>query len=307
MEKRGAFYTGEGPYHRFVRLFLLLLAAVTSSAQVPEVPLTPREATLRIVVVGDTGNGTNAVSKGISKVHATTPLDAILLTGDNFYPCGVTSTKDPNWDLVRPLTRIGVPVFPVLGNHDYCGKADPDAQVRASGLIANWRFPARQYAVRSPVADFLFVETTPHVKGRARSIAKTIRSSFRNTPKAKWRVVIGHHPVISSGYHGYRPKNEVQKMRDLIPALRDARADFYICGHDHHMELIRGQMLHLISGAGSAPIPPIKLRLKTVYPSEIRLEPIGFAVVEISARAIRVRMYDGEGKARSEWIEGRRR
>jgi len=307
VEKRGAFYTGKGPYHRPVRLFLFLLAAVTSSAQLPEVRLTPREATLRIVVVGDTGNGTDAVAKGISKVHAEKPLDAILLTGDNFYPCGVTSVKDPRWDLVRPLTGIGAPVFPTLGNHDYCGNADPDAQIRATGLIPNWRFPAREYAVRSPAADFLFVETTPYVKGRASPIATTIRSSFRKTPKTKWRVVVGHHPVISSGYHGYRPKNEVQKMRDLIPALRDARVDFYICGHDHHLELIRGRLLHLISGAGSAPIPPLKLRLTTVYPSEIRLEPIGFAVVEITSRTIRVRMYNGEGKARSEWVEGRGR
>jgi hypothetical protein len=290
-----------------VRLLVaVLLAAVTSSAQLPEISLAPRDATLRIAVVGDTGEGADTVAKGIARAHGEKPLDAIVMTGDNFYPCGVTSETDPRWSLARPLTRIGVPVFPVLGNHDSCGKADPDAQIRATGLIPNWRFPAREYAVRTPVADLVFVDTTPFVKGRGGPIESTIRGSFRKSGK-KWRVVVGHHPVISSGYHGYRPKNEVAKMRALIPALRASRVDFYICGHDHHLELIRGRILHLVSGAGSSPIPPIKLRLRTVYPSQITLERIGFAVVEMTSRTIRVRMYDGEGKARSEWIEGKKR
>jgi hypothetical protein len=94
-------------------------------------------------------------------------------------------------------------------------------------------------------------------------------------------------------------------MRALIPALTESRVDLYICGHDHHVELIRGRMLHLISGAGSAPIRPIKLRTTTVFPEEIRRERIGFAVVEITARTIRVRMYGADGRPRTGWISGR--
>jgi hypothetical protein len=66
-------------------------------------------------------------------------------------------------------------------------------------------------------------------------------------------------------------------------------------------------MLFLVSGAGSEPIRPIKLRVHTVFPHEIRTERIGFAVVEITAKKIRVRMYDAQGKAKSEWMEGRKR
>ena len=95
-------------------------------------------------------------------------------------------------------------------------------------------------------------------------------------------------------------------MRDLIPLLRTIGADVYLCGHDHHLELIRGRMLFVVSGAGSEPIPPIKLRVRTIYPHEIHpTEHIGFAVLEITAKKIRVRMYDAKGKAKSEWMEGR--
>jgi hypothetical protein len=96
-------------------------------------------------------------------------------------------------------------------------------------------------------------------------------------------------------------------MRELIPSLRESRADVYIAGHDHHVELIRGRMLHLISGAGSEPVPPVKLRLRTVFPQEIGVERIAFAVLEINARAIRVRFFDANARPRSDWIETRKR
>jgi tartrate-resistant acid phosphatase type 5 len=284
--------------------FALVLLAALVSAAVPEVTLIPRTATLRLAVAGDTGKGTEVLAAAIARVHAQTPIDAILLTGDNFYPCGVAAVDDPRWSLVQPLTRIGVPLFPVLGNHDYCGKAVPETQIQATGVIPHWRFPAPQYALRTPVADFAFLNTTPYVRGFDTPVAQMIHETFARS-HAPWRIAIGHHPVISSGWHGYFPRDEVGRMRALIPALRDANVDFYICGHDHHMELLRGRMLHLVSGAGSSPVPPIKLHATTVFPSEISRERIGFAIVEITANEIRVRMYDANGRPRTGWISGR--
>ena len=55
----------------------LLLAALTLGAPLPHVPLAPHAATLRIAVVGDTGEGSDRVANGIAKLHARTPLDAL--------------------------------------------------------------------------------------------------------------------------------------------------------------------------------------------------------------------------------------
>lgn len=282
---------------RTAALLGILLAAPLDAASLPEVSLAAKKGVLRLAVTGDTGDGAKAVAAGIARVHEEQPVDAIILTGDNFYPCGVKSADDPRWSLVTPLTRIGVPVFPVLGNHDFCGKADPDAQIGAP--IANWVFPARQYVVRGGVADFAFVDTDPFVKRKASSLP--LEDAFAGS-KARWRVVVGHHPVLSSGWHGYFPRDEVRRMREIIPALRAVNADLFIAGHDHHVELLRGRMMHLISGAGSSPVPPLKLRLSTVYPPEIRRERIGFAVVEIREKSIRVRFYDANGRAKSGWL-----
>ena len=273
---------------------LLLLSQLTLAGN--------RDGVLRVAVAGDTGEGAERAAAGIRAVQAEQPLDAIFLAGDTFYPCGVATPSDPQWSRVHPLTGLGVAIYPVLGNHDYCGKSDPDAQIRATGLVPNWNFPARDYLLRTGVADVLFLDTTPLAKGRPNDTAATIEKAFADS-KAPWRVVVGHHPVLSSGYHGYFPRAEVRRMRTLIPALRDAHVDFWICGHDHHMEVLRGRMLHLVSGAGSEPVPPIKLRTSTIYPPEIGRERIGFAVVEIRAQSIRLRIYDERGKARTEWIE----
>lgn len=289
----------------FRTVVLLFVSLGAAAAPLPEITLAPRGAVLRLAVAGDTGKGTDALAKGIARVHTATALDALVLVGDTFYPCGVGSENDARWSLVAPLTRIGIPLFPVLGNHDSCGKSDPDAQIRATGVVKNWRFPARQYVLRTPVADFVFVDTTPFATGKSHAVEPAIREAFAAS-KAPWQVMVGHHPVISSGYHGYFPRDQVRRMRGLLPALTAAGVDLVIGGHDHHEELIRGKLLHLISGAGSSPIPAIKLRTTTVFPPEIRLrEPVSFAVAEISAQSIRVRFYDASGQPRSEWIRGR--
>jgi 3',5'-cyclic AMP phosphodiesterase CpdA len=272
------------------------------AADLPEIGLTPRGAVLRIAVVGDTGDGADAVAKGVRRVHAAAPLDAIILPGDNFYPCSPLTVEAEAWKLVRPLTAIGLPVFPVLGNHDYCGKVGPAAQLQANGRIANWHLPAKQYVLRSALADFAMIDTTPYVYDANREAEDAVRAAFAKTPNGRRRIVVGHHPILSSGWHGYFPREDVAHMRRILPLLREEGVALYICGHDHHLELVRGNPQYLISGAGSDPIPPIKLRLNTIFPSEIRWERIGFAVLEITKDRMRVRFYDGDGNPRSEWL-----
>ncbi|HEY0143674.1 MAG TPA: metallophosphoesterase [Thermoanaerobaculia bacterium] len=262
----------------------------------PEIALPVRNGTLRIAVAGDTGSGSEAVAKGIARVHRATPLDAILLTGDNFYPCSPRSVDDERWSLVRPLVAVGPPLFPVLGNHDHCG-GGPEPQLR----WPHWRLPARQYALRSPLADFAMLDTTPYVFGQSAEAEDAVRATFARSA-SRWRIVVGHHPILSSGWHGYFPRDQVRRMRAITPLLEASRVDYYVCGHDHHLELVRGKPMYLVSGAGSDPIPPLLLRRQTIFPGEVRRERIGFAIMEITREAIRVRFYDGNGNPRSEWF-----
>src|SRR5947207_7091825 len=73
----------------------LLLWAWSALAAAPPVVSLPSHEVLRFAVVGDAGDGTALVAHAIARVHAAMPLDAIILPGDNVYPCGVRSADDP--------------------------------------------------------------------------------------------------------------------------------------------------------------------------------------------------------------------
>jgi len=268
----------------------VLLASVAALAETPTVKLAPRNGVLRVAIVGDAGGGTEAVARGIARVHAEKPLDAIILPGDNIYPCGVRSVNDAGWVALQPLIDLGLPMFPVLGNHDYCG--NPDAQLDAGTRFSEWHFPAREYVLQAGVADFAMIDTTPYVRGKSRAPDVGAMLSGSTAP---WRIVVGHHTIISSGYHGFFPRDEHHRMRALLKPLRTAHVDLYICGHDHHLELVDSRPRMLVSGAASEPIPPLLLRPRTIFPSDARRQG-GFAVVELTSEAMTIAFYDLGGR-----------
>ena len=272
----------------------LLLAALSATLPLPHVHLAPAADTLRIAVVGDTGEGSDRVAHGIAALHARTPLDAVVITGDAFYPCGPASATDPQWDRVRALSKVGVPLFPVLGNHDFCGKSVPATQIGAT-TVPHWQFPARQYLVESKIAELLMLDTTPYASAHSDAAADAVRQTFA-AKKTTWRIAVGHHPMVSSGYHGHFPRAQHLRMVTLEPLMKRGKVDLYICGHDHHLELIDGQPRLLISGAGSDPVPPLVPHAKTLYPSEATTH-LGFAVVELDARSMSIRFFDADGDA----------
>jgi tartrate-resistant acid phosphatase type 5 len=267
---------------------LLSIALLLPSVAMPQ----RSDALLRIAVVGDVGQGTEKVAAGIAIVHARTPLDAIVLTGDNFYPCSVTSPDDPRWSIVRPLSALNLPLYPVFGNHDYCPSGYRKVQLNAP--LPHWIFPASQYTATSKLADFLFLDTTPFADGQDDiSVPRAIRTGFPGG-RNRWRIAVGHHVVVSSGWHGRFPRQEHARMIELLKPMSKARVDLYLCGHDHHLEMLDTRPRIVVSGAGSEPVPPIARRLKTVWPDD-PMRTIGFAVIELTAEKMTVRFYDFNG------------
>jgi 3',5'-cyclic AMP phosphodiesterase CpdA len=286
-----------------ISIVYLLIAALGLSAPIPHVALHARGNVLRIAVAGDTGEGSDRVARGIARLHAVTPLDAVIITGDAFYPCGPATKTDPQWNRARALSQIGIPLFPVLGNHDFCGKSAPDAQI-GTPAVPHWQFPARQYVIDTNVAEFLMLDTTLYALGRSDAAADAVPQTFASK-KNKWRIAAGHHPIISSGYHGHFPRAQHLRMITIEPVMKRAGVDLYICGHDHHLELIDGHPRFLISGAGSDPVPPLVPHKQTLYPSEATPQ-LGFALLELDSHSMTIRFYDGEGAAISKRFTFRR-
>lgn len=149
------------------------------------------------------------------------------------------------------------PFYAVLGNHDYDGnKASIELAYGIEKKGTRWKMPARWYRVEFPREDPLVTvllldsnveELTPEMWSEQTRWLTEQLSAPRST---KWLVVAAHHPLYSHGNtHGDDPRLTAF-WRELFEA---ANVDFYLCGHDHHLEHIRrdgDNIDYLISGGG---------------------------------------------------------
>jgi tartrate-resistant acid phosphatase type 5 len=85
--------------------------------------------------------------------------------------------------------------------------------------------------------------------------------------QAPWKIVMGHHPIYSSGEHG----SSKSLMKALEPLLIEHQVDLYLAGHDHEYERFKPVqgVQHIVSGGGGAylrnfekPLPSSLVRVK---------------------------------------------
>jgi tartrate-resistant acid phosphatase type 5 len=224
----------------------------------------PSRQPLHVVAFGDYGTGSSnqaAIARAIAQRNSSQHFDLGITLGDNFYFCGVRSVDDPKWksrweDFYTPL---GFPFYATLGNHDYghppviCPMqgSSPDAEVAYTAHSKSWRMPARYYTFKAGPVLFIAIDTEGWSTEQLAWIKATLAASA-NDPDIKWRVVYGHHPIYTSGVHLNERRISVLRAQ-LLPVLKAAHVDAYICGHDHDLEHLRAEgMEFLICGGGGA-------------------------------------------------------
>jgi acid phosphatase len=211
---------------------------------------------LPFLVVGDWGfDGAlkqRDVAGQMGKAATASGSRFVISVGDNFYQDGVASVSDPHFrasfEDIYAAPSLQTPWHLALGNHDYRG--DVDAEIAYSAGNSRWRMPARYYARTETLpggeaVDFFFLDTSPFVQ-RYRGTNTRIDGQ---DPKAqlawfeaalakstaRWKIVVGHHPVFSGGRdHG----STVELMRDVRPLLDRYGVSAYFFGHDHDLQHI---------------------------------------------------------------------
>lgn len=216
---------------------------------------------VRALVMGDWGTARPSqkdAAKAMASRARETPVDLLLTTGDNFYPRGVTSTDDPQWrtkfEDIYTDPALQVPVYPSLGNHDWMG--DVAAQVAYSQVNPRWRLPANFHSFTLPadgpvLVEFFVIDTQQLLMKAAGPAQRDWLLAALDRSTARWKVVVGHHPIHSHGRHGASATLAAR----LEPILVERGVDLYMAGHDHTLEMLRPVqgVHHLVSGGAGGP------------------------------------------------------
>jgi hypothetical protein len=243
----------------------------------------------RVLAFGDFGDGSERqqrMAEAMRRAHAAKPFDFAITLGDNFYPVGMNSPQDPRWerDFARVYGPMRIPFFPTLGNHDWILSDSPAAEILHAPSGGAWRMPAQRYTFVAGPVQFFAIDT--NLISRAQ-LDWLDRELSRST--AHWKVVYGHHPIYSHGFHGDEPA-----VRDnLLPLLR-GRVQLYICGHEHDLQQLApdGGVNFVVAGGGGASPRPITPGPRSLFAAGKN----GFAVLEATRTTMTVTLVGEDGQ-----------
>ncbi|WP_093491251.1 metallophosphoesterase [Streptomyces sp. 2112.3] len=229
-----------------------------------------------ILVTGDAGTGDEAQYAVASAARDVCKAEGIGLAvglGDNIYENGPESDDDSEFQdkFEKPNSGIDVPWLMVLGNHDCSGLipgsgGDPsrgDREVAYAAASRRWYMPSRYYSVPLPAAEplveFFAIDTIPwssyvaqldphyrwdgpYMREQRSWLDGALRAS-----RARWKVVIGHHPYLNNGKHGSAGSYDGFEignytsgvhLKDMYEKVVCGRADLILSGHDHTLQIL---------------------------------------------------------------------
>lgn len=244
------------------------------AAQTSESETRTSEDPIKMLAVGDFGahSGTQTlVAEGMDRVASSFKPWFVAGLGDNVYENGAHSQGEivQKWQerFVTGRPNLRVPWYMVVGNHDW--RSGPLKQLEftnSSQSEGYWTYPnlwyKKSYRTCRESADFFFIDTMIWAK-RAHTHryfslwADTVFQDQRawleselGKSTADWKVVIGHHPLYTTGLH--ESEAIISELRSLDRLLREHGVAVYINGHNHNQELIyHKRMVYITSGNGA--------------------------------------------------------
>lgn len=208
----------------------------------------------RICVIGDAGWG-NAPARAIGKAMVELECDQIRYLGDLVYPDGISSPDDPLiaerfLPPLKPAFEAGIPVYLVLGNHDW--KQSGEAWLEVARRHPQIHFPHFYYRESWPDACAFSLETTwfekwYHLHRQGNWLDQGIETARQQG--CRFSLAFAHHPMFSTGSHGNAHEMINLGLRQqLVGSL-----DMLLGGHDHILSdegLYQGTR-QLVSGSAS--------------------------------------------------------
>lgn len=268
---------------------------------------------LHFFVIGDWGKGdTNQrnVARAMAVDACLHPIDFIISVGDNFYPKGVKSVKDSQWEgsfeTIYADTNLKRDWYTAFGNHDYMGWIRP--QLNYHKINPLWKTQKRYDSFIKGIPHstdsvlVVFIDTNPfdgtlkglrynglwrqNKKGQLKWLDRILGES-----KAKWKIVVGHHPLFTTGYR----RDKMLDVREaFLPVFEKHKVDVYFAGHDHDLQHQKplGYTHYFVSGAGS------EFRGVTADPGMTRFAAgdLGFMRIQLTSNSLTVSVINSQNR-----------
>ncbi|MER5259489.1 metallophosphoesterase [Streptomyces sp. NPDC002855] len=291
-----------------------------------------------VLVTGDSGTGGEeqlAVTEAARRVCRAEGISLAVGLGDNIYENGPESDHDSEFQekFETPNTGIDVPWLMVLGNHDCSGLipgsgGDPsrgDREVSYAASSPRWYMPSRYYNVTlppaespgrgDPVVEFFALDTNPvastvaqtssHYKwdGPYMRAQRQWLDAALSASRARWKVVLGHHPYLNNGKHGSAGSYDGfvighytsgVHLKELYEQVVCGRADLILSGHDHTLQILEpttrtAGTRQIVCGAAAKSGDG---RAHFDHPATWQnFSDVGFMVLKVSERAMTVDTY----------------
>ncbi len=241
------------------------------------IELTPKS--LNFIVMGDWGRMGGFHQKSVAEQMGISAITAnakfFVSVGDNFYPNGVQSTQDHQWqssfENIYTTVNLHEDWIVALGNHDYRGSIQ--AQIDYSKISRRWTMPAPYFDTLIAIngkdlLHLIIMDTNPFVDKyqqspeqypdiRLQDTAQQMmwlkeRLSLKNN-NIKWKMVVGHHPLYSGGKRKTSSETLAFEKR-FAKFFDDHKVDAFICGHEHDLQIIKPDNRYttqFLSGAAS--------------------------------------------------------
>jgi hypothetical protein len=305
----------------------------------PAGPEIDGEVSVSLLAVGDTGrrlewawlpSAQRRVGAAMEAADRQRPVDALLLLGDNFYPKGLEEARlvpQVAMNLVRPYCRFvdlsaprseevakacgrppgerhPVPIFAVLGNHDYRLEESPKLQAEAvPDFVANWDLPRERVAVRELGGGVSLVLLQSMETVRKAQLLDDLPAAIGST-RGPWRILLCHHPVTATRSLEDHGRFEARYMEEARRRIAEAGVplQLVLSGHHHSLQIIEpsppGPALQVVVGGGGGTLDEIEVVAGQRFASPRH----GFVRVDLARHAGSERLVVSLYATRAVWL-----
>lgn len=270
-----------------------------------------------ILIANDLGRNGYYLQKPIAeqmgKLAENIDIEFIAALGDIHHFDGVASVSDPLWmtnyELIYTHPELMIDWKSICGNHEYRGNTQ--AVLDYTNISRRWSAPSKYYSEiveleNNQKAVLLFIDTTPLIskyRKESDSYPDAIKqdnkrqlawmdSTLQANKDAKWKIVMGHHPVYAQTKKSEGERIDLQKQ--LVPVMERNGVNAYLCGHIHNFQHIKpknSKINYFVNSSGS-----LARKVQPTTDTQFCSSEAGFMLMSLNDKKITYYMINPEGE-----------